>query len=338
MRLGHLRTLPHCEPLNPNSRYYGRFQFSHQSPSLSLPLVLALQGLFSLALQQDTTPLRPVSLGMLQEERKEIEGMPTPKLPASVQAPLTLEGYTRCLAKQLEVDEALVLAVLVQESHPTDPFRIGKGDSRGPFQIKPIALEEVGLSRDAQQLPFLVYGGILYLKTMLTRFSDLPTALAAYNMGPVLRDPHEFIKSFLIYQWVMILSTPGSISEIDRKSSSFARKIKKISALHGTYPKTTHINTHAYLCVFKRHFVGIPQGPVRLIQREYRPYVVTQLYVSQILMRQEQIRSTTFRPRPVLRYPLSAEELAVFPDQATYPSECHLQQFAAAASSAVDKT
>ena len=58
----------------------------------------------------------------------------------------------------------------------------------------------------------------------------------------------------------MILSTPGSISEIDRKSSSFARKIKKISALHGTYPKTTHINTHAYLCVFKRHFVGIPQG------------------------------------------------------------------------------
>ena len=36
----------------------------------------------------------------------------------------------------------------------------------------------------------------------------------------------------------MILSTPGSLAEIDRKSSSFARKIKKISALHGTYPKT----------------------------------------------------------------------------------------------------
>ncbi len=239
---------------------------SSTGPLLSrcLILVLALQGLSSLAVQQDMAPLRPAGLGMLQEERKEIEGMATPKLPASGQSPLTLEGYTRCLAKQLEVDEALVLAVLVQESHPTDPFRIGKGDSRGPFQIKPIALEEVGLSRDAQQLPFLVYGGILYLKTMLTRFSDLPTALAAYNMGPV-----------------------------------------------------------------------------RLIQREYRPYVVTQLYVSQILMRQEQIRSATFRPRSVLRYPLSAEELAVFPDQATYPSECQLQQFAAAASatsSAVDKT
>ena len=226
--------------------------------SRCLVLGLVLRGLFSLALLQDTTPLRPagilpvdapVSLGMLQGEPKKIGQMP-----ASPQIPLTLEGYTRCLAKQLEVDEALALAVLVQESHPTDPFRIGKGDSRGPFQIKPIALEEVGLSRDAQQLPFLVYGGILYLKAMLTRFSDLPTALAAYNMGPF-----------------------------------------------------------------------------RLKQREYRPYIVTQLYVSQILMRQEQIRSATFRPRTVLHYPLSAEELAVFPDQATYPSECHLQQFAAAA-------
>ena len=87
-----------------------------------------------------------------------------------------------------------------------------------------------------------------------------------------LRDPHEFIKSFLIYQWVMILSTPGSISEIDRKSSSFARKIKKIAALHGTYPKTTHINTHAYLCVFKRHFVGIPQGLTRCLRLDLRDY------------------------------------------------------------------
>ncbi len=241
--------------------------------SRCLVLGLALQGLFSLALLQDTIPLRPaeilpvdvpISLEMLQGEPKKIGEMPTSKLPASTQPPMTLEGYTRCLAKQLEVDEALALAVLVQESHPTDPFRTGKGDSRGPFQIKPIALEEVGLSRDAQQLPFLVYGGILYLKTMMTRFSDLPTALAAYNMGPF-----------------------------------------------------------------------------RLKQREYRPYKVTQLYVSQILMRQEQIRSATFRPSPVLHYPLSAEELAVFPDHATYPSECHLQQFAAAASatsSAVDQT
>ena len=40
--------------------------------SRCLVLVLALQGLSSLAVQQDTAPLRPAGLGMLQEERKEI--------------------------------------------------------------------------------------------------------------------------------------------------------------------------------------------------------------------------------------------------------------------------
>lgn len=99
--------------------------------------------------------------------------------------PLTLGGYTRCLARRLGVDESLALALLIQESHPTDPFRVGKGDSRGPLQIKPIALKEVGLSPDATQLPILLYGGLLYLKSLLARYPDPATALAAYNMGPV---------------------------------------------------------------------------------------------------------------------------------------------------------
>ena len=104
---------------------------------------------------------------------------------SSAKSPLTLEVYTRCLAQELGLDEALALSVMMQESHPVDPYRTGLRGSRGPLQIKPIALEEVGLSRDAEQLPFLVYGGLLYLKKMMTHFPDLPTALAAYNMGPV---------------------------------------------------------------------------------------------------------------------------------------------------------
>ena len=36
--------------------------------------------------------------------------------------------------------------------------------------------------------------------------------------GLILRDPHEFINSFLTYQWVMVLNTQGSLAEIDRKS------------------------------------------------------------------------------------------------------------------------
>ncbi len=111
---------------------------------------------------------------------------PTPVTQKPVPKPvmITLEDYTRHVAQNLGVDEALSLAVLIQESHPVDPLKTGKGDSRGPLQIKPIALEDVGLSPDERSLPVLVYGGVLYLKTMLTRFHSLPTALAAYNMGP----------------------------------------------------------------------------------------------------------------------------------------------------------
>ena len=243
-----------------------------------LVLAFVLQGLFSLTYTSDVgtkvtqstltvdATQEPTSLAAAQEALQAAETADIPARPIAhqeqpqeageagqqslTQSPLTLEEYTRCLAQQLELDETLVLAVLIQESHPVDPFRVGKGDSRGPLQIKPIALEAVGLSRDAQQLPFLVYGGLLYLKSMLTRFPDPPTALAAYNMGPV-----------------------------------------------------------------------------RLKQRAYRPYISTRRYVEQILTRQEQIRSATFRSRPVLHYQLSEKELAIFPDQDDYPAECHLRQF-----------
>ena len=35
--------------------------------------------------------------------------------------------------------------------------------------------------------------------------------------------------------------------------------------MHGTYPKTTPINSHTYLCVFRGHFVGIPQSLTQLL-------------------------------------------------------------------------
>lgn len=105
--------------------------------------------------------------------------------PDLVDGPLTLERYVRCLAEHLELDESLALALLVQESHPTDPFRVGPRGSLGPLQVKPVTLKAVGLSPEARQLPFLAFGGLLYLKSLLARFSDPETALAAYNMGPV---------------------------------------------------------------------------------------------------------------------------------------------------------
>jgi len=119
----------------------------------------------------------------------------TPQPPATDQPPqqqirpqpsskLTLEQYTRCLARELELDEPLALAVLIQESDAHNPMKQGRRGGRGPLQIRPDALEEVGLSRSEHSLPILVYGGLRYLKTMLSLFDDQQTALAAYNMGP----------------------------------------------------------------------------------------------------------------------------------------------------------
>lgn len=97
---------------------------------------------------------------------------------------LTLEQYTRCLARELKLDETLAVSMLIQESDARNPMKQGRRGGRGPLQIRPIALEEVGLSRSEHSLPILVYGGLSYLKIMLSRFDNLPIALAAYNMGP----------------------------------------------------------------------------------------------------------------------------------------------------------
>jgi soluble lytic murein transglycosylase-like protein len=125
------------------------------------------------AVQKETSPA-PASVAIHKQLAKKTGG----------KAKLTLETYTRCVARALDVDEPLAVSVLIQESDARNPMRRGKRGSRGPLQVQPIALEEVGLSRHERSLPILVYGGLRYLKTMMARFDNLQTALAAYNMGP----------------------------------------------------------------------------------------------------------------------------------------------------------
>ena len=160
--------------------------------------------------------LRPPASSALtpdQQPRQELSQKPsqinqiamTPQLPATAQPPRqhrtqtfqrrarpTLEQYTRCLARQLELDETLAIALLVQESDARDPMKQGRRGSRGPLQIGPIALEEVGLSRSERSLPVLVYGGLSYFRAMLARFDDQSTALAAYNMGPTILEERQY--------------------------------------------------------------------------------------------------------------------------------------------------
>ena len=126
--------------------------------------------------------------------RTDGEGPPEGGVQATARKP-TVETYTRCVARNVGVDEDLVVAVMMQESDPIDPHRAGADGSLGPLQIKPIALVQVGLSAHERSIPVLIYGGVLYLKEMLERFRTLPAALAAYNMGPgrlVERDYRPF--------------------------------------------------------------------------------------------------------------------------------------------------
>ena len=131
----------------------------------------------------------------------------TPQPPATDQpsqppGKLTLEQYTRCLARELELDEPLALAVLIQESDAHNPMKQGRRGGRGPLQIRPSTLEEVGLSRSEHSLPILVYGGLRYLKTMLSLFDDQQTALAAYNMGPTILEERQHLPYVETRQYV----------------------------------------------------------------------------------------------------------------------------------------
>lgn len=150
---------------------------------------LVLSSAASVILQGPSTPA-PVSGAhtvppgqLLALSKEKIQKLPQQPIP-STSGKLTLEHYTRCVARELDVDEGLAVSVLIQESDARNPMKRGGRGSRGPLQIQPIALEEIGLSRHERSLPILVYGGLRYLKTMLMRFDNLDTALAAYNMGP----------------------------------------------------------------------------------------------------------------------------------------------------------
>ncbi len=140
------------------------------------------------------TPQPPVTDQLPQQQIK-----PQPSQPPSK---LTLGQYTRCLARELELDEPLALAVLIQESDAHNPMKQGRRGGRGPLQIRPGALEEVGLSRSEHSLPILVYGGLRYLKTMLSLFDDQQTALAAYNMGPTILEERQHLPYVETRQYV----------------------------------------------------------------------------------------------------------------------------------------
>lgn len=96
--------------------------------------------------------------------------------------PAPLKPVLQRAAKNNNVDPAL-LDALVDEESSYDPNARSRAGALGLSQLMPDTAKALGVTNPmdpAQNLD----GGAKYLRSLLDKYGDIPTALAAYNAGP----------------------------------------------------------------------------------------------------------------------------------------------------------
>ncbi len=121
----------------------------------------------------------------------------TPYMSFDDQAKISRRGIVRLVRKYSKiygVDANLALAVLEVESD-YDPEAESNAGAQGLMQIMPETQEELGL-----ESPFdpeaNIEAGVRYLKKMLSLYSPIEYALAAYNAGPKRVDRYDGVPPF----------------------------------------------------------------------------------------------------------------------------------------------
>ncbi|MBD3772321.1 MAG: lytic transglycosylase domain-containing protein [Rhodobacteraceae bacterium] len=107
--------------------------------------------------------------------------------PAAAATAHPFAGHVAEAAQRFGIPEAWIWAVMRAESNG-DPAAISRAGAMGLMQIMPGTWGQLtaryGLGGDPWDVRANIHAGAAYLREMVDRYRDLPTALAAYNAGP----------------------------------------------------------------------------------------------------------------------------------------------------------
>ncbi|MDW8194861.1 MAG: lytic transglycosylase domain-containing protein [Candidatus Calescibacterium sp.] len=121
-----------------------------------------------------------------KEEFEEIFGKylnDQPPMNTNIKVEEEIRDAVREASRKYGVDEALILAIIKQESG-FNPRAVSPVGAQGLMQLMPETAKELGVT-DPFNIRQNIMGGTKYIRQMLDMFNgDLKLALAAYNAGP----------------------------------------------------------------------------------------------------------------------------------------------------------